>query len=336
MYSYRRKWNVEYAVQVDASLIASDGEKFAVHASALKSPILAGKGRFEFPIDATSCTVNAILQIAYNDEYDMACSEASVRELLEVLVVRLDSTTLYRKLACRFHTFLRACALKWRRGDTGIPNDFLMVEGRTNGLEVDRFVEICVAFLNFYNPWENELQVTDFEELDAVVNVFRTFVDADVIWDTVMSHPLWETVSQPLLTKFVSSVTTARTPMTRAPNATPRQVSVTVPITPDDFKKPFVKSVPLDSRWELKCSNNGYFDTINLFVECKEGGRASRIEAILLEPHGPPPFNRLALCCRGGYRGFRLQEYGYAGDLGEVTDATTGSFTIHATITEYL
>lgn len=347
---YRRNWSEEYAALTDAVLIASDGDHFEVHSAVLKSPLVTDKvgptgSRVEIPLNASSSTISSILAISYNDYYELACREAPVHELLEVLAhLGLEDTL--SVLTDRFTTYVKSCVLKWDVDpiEENVPSDFDEIEGMTNGLEVDRFVEICVGLLNFYGEHGWYLDM---------VTVFRSFYgDANIVWNTVLSHPLWKDVSDPIMTKFMSAVTNsanaAPRPLIPAPNAVTRHVTVTVTVDDFDFHQPFFKTIPLDSRWEIKCTNSSWLRVRNsygnfmIFLECKDSVdeyKYSRIEAELLEPKGPPPLNKLLLCCKQkGYTGpFTSSgepvKWRYGNELGEDIG---GTFTVKATITEFV
>ena len=289
---YRKKWSADYASLADAVLVAADGTRIEVHACVLKSPLVTGlvasmKGteRPAIHVTASPTTIHSILSIAYDNNYQPACYQPPIRELLELLNY-LGCEYLLEQVLDKFSAFVNAFKLRWSRPevDRPLPDLFCSYEEDTRA-EHTRFVELCVAILTSTRTYRDIVN-------DSVICLCLIRAKEDTHWITIMSHPLWDLVSGSVLTKFLLAVTRRQDGYVYpvlAPVA--RCASVTIPgLTKGEGDgEPFVKTFELDGHWVVNCEystdHKGKYSNSALWVENSSGDRNdhySKIEAEMI------------------------------------------------------
>ena len=262
---YRKKWSADYASLADAVLVAADGTRIEVHACVLKSPLVTGlvasmKGteRPAIHVTASPTTIHSILSIAYDNNYQPACYQPPIRELLELLNY-LGCEYLLEQVLDKFSAFVNAFTSRWCQGFdesesfNELPDSFYSF-GDDTCAEHTRFVELCVALLTYTRTYHYYVR--------EVVGCLRNIrAKQDTHWTTIMSHPLWDGVSGSVLTKFLLAVTNKQGSLI-FPVLEPvsRCASVTIPglAKGEGDGQPFVKIFQLDGHWVVKCRYSEY------------------------------------------------------------------------------
>lgn len=317
---YTSEWKPDFAALADAIIVPNDGiGEYPVHAALLNSSVINGivasttsgeKPRIQVP--ASAITIQAILEAVYCRRYLKALVYAPYAELFRTFDFLDGCNDAFDMICDEIPDFVDAWASTWYKGNhtaEGLYHSFIITDATdvadaavTRGMELERLTEVVIAFLT------TPVRAAFFPKcLSRIIRILHDVSRSDTSgWITLMSHPAWDGVPGSVVGKFCACVN-FEYPLDILLN--PDAVTVTVPVIlgADDFSTRTEKSIPLDPRWNLRCTNiprarkegnrrdPGHEAAIRLEVMCNvASGGLTRIEAEILGLF--EPFNKLSLC----------------------------------------
>ena len=301
---YCQTWTDDYGELADVDLVAAGGQRFRAHAAVLGSPVVSGmvvgtgKKQTEVVLEVSAETVEAIMEMVYIEDYKKAYYNVDLGELLDTLDF-LGCERILEKLCERMCCTMEAWAYGWGVKEYSYADSekcefalFDVFDGGVNFVsdQTEWMTHLCIALLGDRSVVLFNKVSRDKNPLITMVRVVRkVFTVSRPGWLTLMSSPMWDSVSGRRVATFVAAVTTpAPPPVAVKPlcfTEATRSVKVSLTVTHEELSRRMVKMIEIDPAWSIKCIN---YDESN-----PELAHRAYAEVLLVRTPGSKGYSRI-------------------------------------------